>query len=174
MLKKIVGFALVCILIISSVCIFSGCGKKEEQKEEISKEVYEVPIRNYMEGIKNKDISLILSAYPSFMQTITQADLDAIYAKYEAMYGANIVMEYTLSDGVKIEEQKDLDTLASQIKEYYPDAGDIHITAAYIITVELTVSGDGVKQEEQNAEENKNKDTQDFYVYRLNDNWYVF
>lgn len=170
------------LILIFSVCIFSGCGntKQEEQKEEISREVYESPLKNYMEGLKNRDINLVLQAFPEFMQTFTQADLDSIYANYEAMYGSNVKMEYNLGDSVKIKEQKDLDILASQIREYYPNAGDIQVTAAYIITVELSVSGDGVDNnqsaEGENKEvvSNKKTDSQDFYVYQYNGNWYMF
>lgn len=171
------------LILISSVCIFSGCGdsKQEEQKEEIAREVYEAPLKNYMEGLKNRDINLVLQAFPEFMQTFTQADLDSIYANYEAMYGSNIIMEYKLGDSVKVKEQKDLDILASQIREYYPDAGDIQVTAAYIITVELSISGDGVANEQtaegedkETTANNKKTDSQDFYVYRYNDNWYMF
>jgi len=181
MIKKVMKSILVIMLIISSVCIFSGCGKKKDNKNgkgEVSRDVYETPLKNYMEGLKTKNIELILSAYPDFMKTITQADLDAIYAKYEAMYGSNIVMEYKLGNAVRIENQSDLNILASQIKEYYPQAGDITVDDAYIITVELSVSGEGAGTEEAgdgNAEQaNKKTDTQDFYVYKYNDNWYMF
>ncbi len=175
--KKIIKSILVIMLIVSSVCIFSGCGKKNENngKGEVSRDVYEAPLKNYMEGLKTKNLELILSAYPDFMKTITQTDLDSIYARYEALYGSNIVMEYKLGNAVRIENQNDLNILASQIKEYYPEAGDIVVDDAYIITVELSVSGEGSNTEEGNNEQvNKKTDTQDFYVYRYNGNWYMF
>ena len=190
MTKKILKTVAILLMIIASIFTFSGCGKKDSNnnngKEEVSKEVYEAPLRNYMEGIKTRNIELILSAYPEYMRKMTQTDLDSVYATYEAMYGSNITMEYSLGDATRIEDEKDLGVLAAQIKEYYPEAGDITISDAYIITVELSISGDGVQSTEENSEgentdgENeeqkpsKKTDSQDFYVYRTGDNWYIF
>ncbi|MBQ3408809.1 MAG: hypothetical protein IJH12_06380 [Clostridia bacterium] len=188
MIKKYLKYALVLVLIVSSMYIFSGCGNKKNENEgnngEVNKEVYEEPLRNYMEGLRTKDIELILKAYPDFMQKMTQADIDSIYSRYEAMYGSNVTMEYNLGDAVRIEDKSDLNVLASQIKEYYPEAGDIEVSDAYIITVELTVSGDGAETEaEENSEgeesksqegQNKKTDSQDFYVYKYGENWYIF
>lgn len=185
MTKRILKTLVVLLMIITSIFVFSGCGNDEKNKnnskEEVSKEVYEAPLRNYMEGIKTRNIELVLSAYPEYMRKMTQTDIDAIYARYEAMYGSNITMEYSLGDATRIEEEKDLGVLAAQIKEYYPEAGDIAINDAYIITVELSISGDGVQTSEENSEgENeeqnpsKKTDSQDFYVYRTGDNWYIF
>ncbi|MBR2704593.1 MAG: hypothetical protein IKE91_03895 [Clostridia bacterium] len=180
MTRKILKVILIIALIISSIFVFSGCGKKDNKnngKEEVSKDVYEAPLRNYMEGIKTKDIELVLSAYPEFMRKMTQTDLDSIYARYEAMYGSNITMEYKLGDATRIVEDKDLGVLAAQIKEYYPEAGDITVSDAYIITVELSISGDGAEEGEEDGEAekpSKKTDSQDFYVYRTGDNWYIF
>ena len=181
MTRKVFKVLVVCALIISSIFVFSGCGKKENKnngKEEVSREIYEAPLKNYMEGLKTKNIDLVLSAYPEFMRKMTQTDLDSIYARYEAMYGSNITMEYTLGDATRIMDDKDLGVLAAQIKEYYPEAGDITVTDAYIITVELSISGDGVGEgnEDGEAEQKPSKktDSQDFYVYRTGDNWYIF
>ena len=116
MTRKILKVILIIALIISSIFVFSGCGKKDNKnngKEEVSKDVYEAPLRNYMEGIKTKDIELVLSAYPEFMRKMTQTDLDSIYARYEAMYGSNITMEYKLGDATRIVEDKDLGVLAA-------------------------------------------------------------
>jgi len=191
MIKRILKTLAIFFMIITSIFAFSGCGNKEKGnnngKEEVSKEVYEAPLRNYMEGIKTRNIDLVLSAYPEYMRKMTQTDLDSIYARYEAIYGSNITMEYSLGDATRIEDEKDLGVLAAQIKEYYPEAGDIKIDDAYIITVELSISGDGVQNsseensEGENAEgENeeqktsKKTDSQDFYVYKTGDNWYIF
>lgn len=187
MTKKFLKSILVIALIISSMSMFSGCGKKEnegnnQQKQEVSKDVYEAPLKSYMDGLKNKDLNKICQAYPEFMRAPTQTDIDAMYAMYEARFGSNVKLEYTLGDAVKVEEQRDLDILATQIKELYPDAGDINITAAYIITVNLSVSGDGVVEGEAaenpsaNSENDdiKKSDSQDFYVYEYNGNWYMF
>ena len=159
MIKKYLKYALVLVLIVSSMYIFSGCGNKKNENEgnngEVNKEVYEEPLRNYMEGLRTKDIELILKAYPDFMQKMTQADIDSIYSRYEAMYGSNVTMEYNLGDAVRIEDKSDLNVLASQIKEYYPEAGDIEVSDAYIITVELTVSGDGAETEAEEIQKEK-------------------
>ena len=183
MIKKTIKFSLVVLLVISNIFIFSGCGNKKGEnvgsKAEDAKEVYEAPLRNYMEGLKTKNIELVLSAFPDFMQKMTQTDIDTVYAEYEAQYGSNIVMEYKLGDATRVVENHDLAVLANQIKEYYPDAGDITVTDAYIITVELSISGQG-KEEQSEDGENKDKapakktDTQDFYVYKMNDKWYMF
>ncbi len=181
MTRKIIKSIVIFSLIISSIFVFSGCGKKDNKnngKEEVSRDVYEAPLRNYMEGIKTKNIDLVLSAYPEFMRKMTQTDLDSIYARYEAMYGSNIIMEYTLGEATRVEDDKDLGVLATQIKEYYPEAGDITVSDAYIITVELSISGEGAEEgtEDGEAEQKTSKktDKQDFYVYRTGDNWYIF
>lgn len=183
MTKKVLKSILVIALVFFNMFIFSGCGKEDNnQQKEVSKDVYEAPLKNYMEGLKNKDLNQIHQAYPEFMRTITQADIDSMYAQYEAKYGANIKLEYTIGDAVKVNEQRDLDILSTQIKELYPDAGDLKVTAAYIITVNLSVSGDGIAGQESageqvNNEENseiKKTDSQDFYVYEYNGNWYMF
>ncbi len=189
MTKKFFKSMLVIFLIISGICTFSGCGSKqnkENKNQEVSRDVYEAPLRNYMEGLKTRNLDLIHQAYPEFMRTLTQTDLDSVYSQYEAKYGSNIKMEYTLGDAVKVEEQRDLDILAAQIKELYPNAGDIKVTSAYIITVQLSVSGDNMAEQsednaenttgEQNTEDEviKKKDSQDFYVYEYNGNWYMF
>lgn len=182
MVKKAVKLSIVLLLIISNVFIFSGCGKKNNNntgKPEDGKDVYEAPLRNYMEGLKTKNIEVLLSAFPEFMQKMTQTDIDTVYAEYEAQYGSNIVMEYKLGDATRVTEDYDLEILASQIKEYYPDAGDIKITDAYIITVELSISGDGKAEQNEDGENKEEKpskktDSQDFYVYKMNDKWYMF
>lgn len=184
MTRKIFKIIIIFILIASSMLTFSGCGKKDKNngKEEVSRDVYETPLKNYMEGLKTKNIELVLSAFPAFMQKMTQTDIDTTYAEYEAQYGSNITMEYTLGDATRITDEKDLDVLAAQIKEYYPEAGDLKVSDAYIITVELSISGDGkAEQNEENTEgengeekRSKKTDSQDFYVYKWNDQWYMF
>ena len=50
---------------------------------------------------------------------------------------------------------------------------------AYIVPLKLTVSGDGIKDENTTTEENQTAerasktDTTDFYVYKYNEVWYL-
>lgn len=195
MIKKIFRFILIVAVIISSTIILSGCQKNDEgtEPEQISRETYIEPLQNYLEGLKTKNIELVLKAYPEFMhmdQKIQLTDIEAVYARYESQYGSNIVFDYNIGEQINVDES-DYGTLAARIKEAYPDAGDINIDKAFILGVELTISGDGVedtsneeKQEEnneadssqENAETQKSKitESQDFYVYRYNGNWYIF
>ena len=141
-----------------------------------------------MEGLKNKNLDQILQAYPEFMHmsnVITNDDLESAYNQYESMYGPNIRIDYNLQDAISVEEQ-DKENLASELKELYPEVGDINIEKAYIITVELTVTGDGIQEEssEENSGENSGEnagemensatDEADFYVYKYNGNWYMY
>lgn len=194
MVKKLCKLTLIIGIIISSVFVLSGCQKNDKgtEPEQISRETYIQPLQNYLEGLKTKNIELVLKAYPEFMQMnskIQLTDIEAVYARYEALYGANIAFDYNIGNPINVEES-DLGTLTSKIKEAYPDAGDINIDKAFILEVELTISGDGVQgtnnseQQKGNADGNssdnnetqrsKATDRQDFYVYRFNGNWYIF
>ncbi|MBP3707447.1 MAG: hypothetical protein J6J36_02415 [Clostridia bacterium] len=194
MTKKIFKFILIIAVIILSTFTLSGCQKneKKEEPEQISRETYVEPLQNYLEGLKTKNLELVLKAYPEFMhmdQKLQLTDIEAVYARYESLYGSNIVFDYNIGEPTIVEEN-DYGTLASRIKEAYPDAGDISIDKAFILEVELTISGDGVKnanneekQEESNegnssengeSQKTKTTDHQDFYVYRFNGNWYIF
>lgn len=181
MVKKYFKSILIVALIILSLFALTGCGKNNSNDVNgDEKEVYEKPLRNYMEGLKNKNLDQLLQAYPEFMhmnEIITNDDLESAYNQYESMYGANIRIDYNLQDAVSVEEQ-DKENLVSELKELYPEAGDINIETAYIITVELTVTGDGIQEEngEENADVSKNTatDEQDFYVYKYNGNWYMY
>lgn len=176
MTKKILKTVLLLITVLS-VCILTGCQKKNSNDSgEVSKDVYEQPIRYCMDGLKNRDLDQFLKAYPDFMnmaKTITKENIDDVYSQYEAIYGANIQLDYTLGDATKI-DSSDIENLEAQLKETYPDAGDIKISKAYIIPVDLTITGDGIAEEGKEKEKTTNKDSQDFYVYEYNGNWYVY
>ena len=194
MTKKLFKFILIIAVIVLSIFTLSGCKKdeKKEEPEQISRETYVEPLKNYLEGLKTKNVELMLKAYPEFMhmdQKLQLTDIEAVYAKYESLYGPNIVFDYNIGEATIVEES-DYETLVSKIKEAYPDAGDFSIDKAFIIEVELTISGDGVKndnneekQEESNEgnlsengepQKTKTTDRQDLYVYRFNGNWYYF
>lgn len=106
MTKKILKTVLLLITVLS-VCILTGCQKKNSNNSgEVSKDVYEQPIRYYMEGLKNRDLEQHLKAYPDFMkmsEIITKENLDDVYSQYEAIYGANIQLDYSLGDATKID-----------------------------------------------------------------------
>ena len=176
MTKKILKTVLLLITVLS-VCILTGCQKKNSNDSgEVSKDVYEQPIRYCMDGLKNRDLDQFLKAYPDFMnmaKTITKENIDDVYSQYEAIYGANIQLDYTLGDATKI-DSSDIENLEAQLKETYPDACDIKISKAYIIPVDLTITGDGIAEEGKEKEKTTNKDSQDFYVYEYNGNWYVY
>ena len=177
MTKKILKTMLLLTITVLSICILTGCQKKNSNNSgEVSKDVYEQPIRYYMEGLKNRDLEQHLKAYPDFMkmsEIITKENLDDVYSQYDAIYGANIQLDYSLGDATKI-DTSDIENIEIQLKETYPDAGDIKISRAYIIPVELTITGDGIAEEGKEKEKTTNKDSQEFYVYEFNGNWYIY
>ena len=181
MVKKYFKAILIVVLIMLSAFTLTGCGKNNsDNKNGDDKEVYERPLRNYMEGLKNKNLEQLLQAYPEFMHMndiITSDDLESAYNQYEAMYGPNIRIDYNLKDAISVEDQ-DKENLVSELKELYPEAGDINIETAYIIAVELTITGDGIQGEnsEENVDDSEKTatDEEDFYVYKYNGNWYMY
>ncbi|MBR2744041.1 MAG: hypothetical protein IKE01_01920 [Clostridia bacterium] len=189
MMKRFLRIMIIGLLIVSSVLAFSGCKKNDNEankKEEISKEVYEKPLRTYLDGIKNKSLEQVLQAFPEFMHAenlISQENIEEAYKQYEEELGQNITFEYEIGDPTEI-EQKDADNLAGQLKALYPDAGEITIDKAYIVTVKMKIysqeaanneGGENSEGTEENKEDEKSKnESQDFYVYRYNENWYMW
>lgn len=207
MVKKIFKYIIICIILILSIGTLAGCKKQNNgsgnDKPEVAKEIYEEPLRNYMEGLKTKNIELVHKAYPEYMRTMTQSDIDSIYNEYEKRYGTKVYMEYKLGDAVRIKDEKDLKKLESQIKEYCPQVENINVSDAYIVTVELSIVAENSSTPQQEGEqpasegENANNeagsnaegtenikteeqrdvkktDSQDFYVYCNEGNWYFF
>ena len=184
MIKKVLKIITVIMLIVSSILLLGGC-KNKSNEDEISQDVYLKPLRAYLDGLKNRDLAQVLTAYPEFMHmdtVIKTENIDELYSQYEKLYGANIQLEYEFTKITEV-EQEDRDNLAAQISKMYSDAGEIKIEKAFIVSVDLTIKGDGLPEEnaaDQNEEnkseeekENSNKDSSDFYVYELNGNWYI-
>lgn len=176
MIKKVVKLGLVFFLILTSIFMFSGCGKNKENNNQ-NADAYLQPLKDYMDGIINKDPNQTLKAFPAFMnrtEDITIENINEMYTQYESLYGANIKLEYEFEEATKLEES-DISALEEQIKGYYTEVTEIDITEAYIVPLKLTVSGDGIKKEGENQTEQRasNTDTTDFYVFKYNDNWYL-
>lgn len=170
------------ITIISMVVLgFTGC--KKDNKNESDEKVYLQPITDYFEGIKSKDLSRVIKAYPDFMnmsEKINDDDINELYSQYESMYGTNIKIDYTFGDAVGLGEDE-IKNIKSNIEAIVEDGQNIDITAAYYVPVTVTVTGDGIKQssEENNADvtENENNanniEQENITVIQYNGNWYV-
>ncbi|MBO5349013.1 MAG: hypothetical protein J6A89_04250 [Clostridia bacterium] len=177
-------------MIILSIFMLTGCGKKEKNNEEQAAEnVYLQPVTDYFEGIKNKDINQVLKAFPEFTkmsEKITADDINDLYAQYEALYGANIKIDYSFGEATALSEE-DISEIESEISTVYTDVENIYITAAYTVPVTVTITGDGIQENIQNgentegtenaesAEENpsSNVEQDEMYVLQYNGNWYI-
>lgn len=182
MMKNVLKTILVLFVIIVSTFILTGCGKNNnsENTSNEASDAYLQPLRDYMEGIKNKDVNQSLKAFPEFMnkgEEITIENINEMYTQYESLYGTNIQLDYEFGTSTKLGEN-DIAGLEEQIKGFYTDIQEIDITEAYIVPLKLTVSGDGIKdenatEENQTQERVSNTDTTDFYVYKYNGVWYL-
>lgn len=179
--KSILKNLLVFVVIISSIFLLTGCGKNNNTENNTETDAYLQPLKDYMDGLKNKDVNVALKAFPEFMkknEEITIENINEMYAQYESLYGANIQLDYEFGSSTKLEESE-ITALEEQIKGYYTDVQEIDITEAYIVPLKLTVSGDGIKDENNTTEENQTPertsktDTTDFYVYKYNEVWYL-
>ena len=177
-------------IIVSTIFVFSGCGKKNNnQSNSNDEQAYMQPLNDYFGGIKNKDLSMVLKAFPDFMQMsekMTETDIDDLYKQYETIYGANVKIDYSLGDAVALGEDEIKD-LEDNLLSIYPDQENVDITAAYTVPVTVTFKGDGVvsnsneennndaNNTENNTEKNNTSDTnqEDMYVIQYNGNWYI-
>lgn len=177
-------------IIVSTIFVFSGCGKKNKnQSNSNNEQAYMQPLNDYFGGIKNKDLSMVLKAFPDFMQMsekMTETDIDELYKQYETIYGANVKIDYSLGDAVALGEDEIKD-LEDNLLSIYPDQENVDITAAYTVPVTVTFKGDGVASNsneennndanntENNTEENNTSDTnqEDMYVIQYKGNWYI-
>lgn len=182
-------------IIVSTIFVFSGCGKKNKNQSNTDDKAYLQPLTNYFEGIKNKELSRVLKAFPDFMQMsekITDTEIDDLYKQYESMYGANIKIDYSLGDAVTLGEDE-IKELEDNLTAIYPDQENLDITAAYSVPVTVTITGDGItsnSNEENTAAENNadnntaetntddstdnnNTEQEDMYVIQYNGNWYI-
>ncbi len=188
-MKKILKNAFLFSIIIINLCMLTACGKKENnQNQDVSEDVYLQPIKDYLDGIKNKDIAQILKAYPDFMNmsnVITVENIDDVYKAYEKQFGANIKIEYSIGKATKVKDE-DLGNIKAKLQQLYPNSGEINIPRAYVVTVVLTITGDGIPKEnneQANTEasieaQEQNKvtatDSMDFYAYEYNEKWYMY
>lgn len=171
-------------IIMISVFTLTGCGKKEEKKEDVAtSDAYLAPLKDYFEGIKNKNIEQLLKAFPDFSkmgEKITSEDINDLYTQYESIYGANIKIDYSFGDAVALNEEE-IQELKTEISSIYPDATNVEITAAYTVPVKVTITGDGLTQptesneneQTENNEENKNVEEDEMYSIQYNGSWYL-
>lgn len=200
--RNLFRIILVILMIISSVFVFSGCGKKDENNQETVEEAYLQPLKNYFDGVKNKDVNQILKAFPDFMDMankVTPEEIDSLYKQYEIMYGANIKIDYSFGEATALVEE-DLSELESELSTMYNKEENIDITAGYLVPVTVTITGDGVEENKQEnatepstenatepsaentdasseeateTESNNNIEQDDMYVLQYNGNWYI-
>mgnify|MGYP004533886879 CR=1 FL=1 len=181
--KSLLKICLVALMILSTIVVFTGCGKENKKNNENTELAYEEPLKDYFDGIKNRDIGSILKAFPDFMEmsnNITENDINDLYSQYEELYGSNIKIDYELGTATNISEE-DIADLKEQIKEIYQDLGDVDITEGYTVPVTVTITGDGntentnEESSENNEDNNSNKNVEEnnFYVLKYNGNWYL-
>ena len=176
--KYLFKILVVIAIIISTIFVFTGCGKKDKSAN--ADKQYLQPLTDYFEGIKNKDLSRLLKAFPDFMkmsEKVTDTDIEDLYNQYESMYGANIKIEYSLGDAVALGEDE-IKQIEEDLKAIYTDQENLDITAAYSVPVTVTITGDGITSNSDNntiAGDNSNNNTEeeDMYVIQYNGSWYI-
>lgn len=154
--KKLLKVLTILIIFALGMLMLTGCGSKKQKSEEEIKAEYSAPIKNYMEGIKSKNIDQIKSAFPEFKNKstdITSDDVDDLYRSLEETFGANVNIEYTIGDGTTISDDE-INDIEEDLEATYPDAGEIEITKAYLVPVTIKFSGDKTRQSNDKAEEN--------------------
>lgn len=177
MTRKFFKYAVVAVLLISSIICLSGCGKNDEKKEEeVSKEIYQKPVITFLEGVKNKSLEQVLQVYPEFMHMEKMIDQENVEEQNKSIAD----YDYSIGEGTKIDEDG-INKLTNQFKALYPDVGDIKIDKAYIVTVSLT-KVEEVPEPEQTEESDTKTEvakptkgyTKDYYVYCYEGNWYMY
>lgn len=182
--KNLLKLLAIISIVLVSVCALTGCGKKNKDNNSDEK-AYLEPLKNYFDGIKEKDLNKVLSAFPDFMDmssNITMTEIDELYNYYEGQYGKNVKINYEFGDAVALGEDE-LSELEDEIKSAYTDVegvNDIDLTAGYTVTIKVTISGDGVEQAQEQTEENSEEpktasDTveNEMYVIQYNGHWYA-
>lgn len=168
-------------IVMLSVFTLTGCGKKDNKNDVAQADQYLQPIKNYFDGIKNKDVNQILKAFPDFTkmeEVVTINEVNDMYAQFEQVYGANIKIDYSFGDATPLSEE-DLSELEAELMSTYTEAGNIDITAAYTVPVKVTITGDGIQSEnngESVQDDNVGEDEsnqEDMYVLQYNGNWYM-
>lgn len=183
--RSLLKFLAIISIVMLSIFMLTGCGKKgEENKEASTENAYLQPLKDYFEGIKNKDINQVLKAFPDFAkmsEKITAEDLNDLYSQYESLFGANIKIDYSFGDAVALSEEE-VKELESEIASIYTEVENIDITAAYTVPVKVTISGDGIQENTENGgestettEENSNSNVEEdeMYAIQYNGNWYI-
>lgn len=187
--RNFVKILAVLLIILLSMFTLTGCGKNKEKNASSEESNYQEPLKNYFEGIKNRDVNQVLKAFPDFMDmasNISSEDIDDLYSQYEALYGANIKIDYTFGDPIELSEEE-LSELEEEISSVYQSAENIDITAGYSVPVKVTITGDGIEKSSEEKEEeaqeenndnslenaNSNVEESDMYVLQYNGNWYI-
>lgn len=184
--SNLLKVSLVILMIASSIILLTGCGKKDNKENNNNNELaYLQPLKDYFDGIKNRDVAQVVKAFPDFMgmeNTITTDDINDLYTQYEELYGANINIDYAFGEATAIGEEE-LVELEEEITELYENVENIDITAGYTVPVTVTITGDGIKNAEStegdSSENNEESETSDnveqdeMYVLQYNGNWYI-
>lgn len=180
--RNLLKIVAVVSIILLSMFTLTGCGNNKEKQVSSEELNYQEPLKNYFEGVKNKDVNQVIKAFPDFMDMaskVSSEDIDDLYSQYEALYGANIRIDYSFGDAVELSEEE-LSELEEEVLSVYQSLENIDITAGYSVPVKVTVTGDGIEKsseenEDNNSEENTNSNVEesDMYVLQYNGNWYM-
>lgn len=157
-MKKIAKLLFLSCMLIVTVTILAGCGKKKQ--EATSVESYEEPIKNMIEGIQNTNVEKYMSAFPAFIDyKVTQSELDEMMNAYIEMYGQDIKVSYEIAGKEEISKEK-LSEIQNNIKTYYNH--ECIVTKGYKLYVKKTVKG--IKDEQTTSSI--------INVYEIDGSWY--
>ena len=164
--NKILKIFTVLAVMIVSICMLTGCEKKESGKEnKVEQEAFEEPIKNLVEGLGEANSQKLLSAFPSFISDImkdifTDEQLKGVIDETKTEYGDNMKMTYSITNKEEISEE-DLKTMQDDVKTTYNQ--EITITKGYSVEAKITTKGDNKEDVED----------ENFKVYEIDGKWYL-
>lgn len=127
---------------------------------------YEKPLKNFFDGIEDKDGGKIEEAFPEFygdkMTKLYDFDdlADTLYNHLEDEYGKNIKISYKVKDKEKIDKD-DLEDIEEEIKDTYDEK--VKVSKGYELELEIKVKG----------KKDKDKNKSEIEVYKIDGDWYL-
>ena len=127
---------------------------------------YEKPLKNFFEGIEDKDGDKIEEAFPEFygdkMTKLYDFDdvADELYDRLEDEFGKNIKISYKIKDKEKIDKD-DLEDIEEEIKDDYDEK--VKVSKGYELELKLKVKG----------KKDKDEHTSELEVYKIDGDWYI-
>ena len=158
--KKYFKILTVLTVLVMSICMLTGCGKKENKEQTPD---YEEPIKNFIEGMVEANSEKFLNAFPEFLskymkQSFTNEDLSEILEDAKEEYGEDLKMTYKVVDKKELSEEE-LKQMQEDLKENYGQESSV--SAGYNLNVEINTKGS--KKEETDKDE--------YTVYKIDEKW---